>query len=66
MKLLEMYSALPPSRGMNRSCLAQLKLLQAQPLLMVVKREQDREDEVRVLDAVAGVGREEEASGPTR
>ena len=32
---------------------------------MVVKWGQDGEDEVRVLDAVAGVG-EEEAGGPTR
>ena len=51
---------------MNPSCLAQLKSLQAQPLRMVVEREQDREDEVRGLDAVAGVGGEEEAGGPTR
>ena len=62
MKRLEMYSALPPSRGMNPSCLAQLKSLQVQPLRMVVKWGQDREDEVRVLDAVT----EEEAGGPTR
>ena len=40
--------------------------LQAQPLRMVVEREQDREDEVRGLDTVAGVGGEEEAGGPTR
>ena len=66
MKLLEMYSALPPSRGMNPNCLAQLKSLQVQPLWMVVKWGLDGEDEVRVLDAVAGVGKEEEAGGPTR
>ena len=66
MKLFEMYSAIPPSRGMNPSCLAQLKSLQAQPLRMVVEREQEGEDKVRGLDAVAGVGGEEEAGGPTR
>ena len=66
MKLFEMYSAIPPTRGMNPSCLAQLKSLQAQPLRMVVEREKDGENEVRGLDAVAGVGGEEEASGQTR
>ena len=33
---------------------------------MGVKWGQDGEDEERVLDAVAGVGKEEEASSPTR